>query len=580
METLFEFNKIAYNTIKYKDYCEISEDELSGRHKTDNDFKGFSFLDVNKNRFDYVSSHNELETYQENLNNLCCQNTLNRMLVTVKKNDVKVSIKFYNYQLLREVGKPYFRKFTACQFLTYNFKDNSFYNGIVIDYHKKRKFKKKLYKNNWCDKIIKTFSEKISAHLKGFKSKNFEDLQNCQMEINKAFDVFFSSIPGIDLSISNPDDRLYKKYLDGQGIKVPNNWISFERGYPQIKLKDFRKNKMKFVDTYMDFHELKGDKIKRVLHTVTTTKGILTLEFALKFFGYDFILSQDDEIIKKIIESNPIGDITSITISYKSIIDGYNKKEIKNCFEIFKLTLTGEINIWSFCDHIRYKSRLKNLEPVQWNSNTYEKFTEEHYEWAEKIGSYQTAQYTRFYNKDFKQIVEKPIYNYYPVLLVDSKQYNVESFVQSNCVRTYADKPASIIVSIRQNDNENKERASVEYKITGDENSVILKRVQSLGRFNKSLDETWDDILRILDERMDYCLDNNIFELPTFEVKVGNKILKSDLIFSDQKEYDMYPGQRGIKNITKNLYFSNREVYSLGELKFNLNLVQRNENPF
>lgn len=581
METLFEFRKIAYNTIKYKDYCELSKEELLGQRKSDNDNVFFSFNNPPyRNEYEYISSKNGIVTYNENLNNLFAQIILNRMMVTVQKNDTKVSIKFYSYQLLREVGKPYFRKNTICEFITYNFKENSFYNGIIVDYHKKRKFRKKLFKNNWYEKIIKSFSEKISAHLKSFKCKNFEDLHISQIEVNKAFDVFFSSIPGIDLNISNPDDRLYKKYLDGHGIKVPNNWINFERRYPQIKLKDFRKNKMKFVDTYMDFYDLKGDKIKRVLHTVTSTKGVITLDFAVKFFGYDFILSQNDDVIKKILESNPMGESVSITTAYNSTFDNYSKKEIKNCFEIFKLTLTGEINIQTFSDHIRYKTRLKTLEPVQWNSNTYEKFTEEHYEWAEKIGSYQTAQYTRYYEKDFKEIVEKPIYNYYPVLLVDSKQYNIESFVQSNCVRTYVDKLASIILSIRQNDVENKERASVEYKIFGDDDKIQLKRVQSLGRFNKVLDENWNDVLRILDERMEYCLDNNIFKLPTFEIKLGNKVLQSDLIFSNQTEYYMYPGQRGIKNTSKNLYFSNREVYSLTEPKFNLNLIQRNEDPF
>jgi hypothetical protein len=125
---------------------------------------------------------------------------------------------------------------------------------------------------------------------------------------------------------------------------------------------------------------------------------------------------------------------------------------------------------------------------------------------------------------------------------------------------------------------EDKERASVEYRITGDNDDVNLIRVQSLGRFNKVLDVSWDEILKVLDNRVEYCLINDIFKLPTFEVSFGKKTLYSELEFRDSLEYAMRPGQRGIKTINKALYFSNREIYDIKGTK--LPTLEIDETPF
>ena len=135
----------------------------------------------------------------------------------------------------------------------------------------------------------------------------------------------------------------------------------------------------------------------------------------------------------------------------------------------------------------------------------------------------------------------------------------MESIVQSNCVRTYNNRPESIIISIRVGDVEGEERASVEYKIYGDDDNIELVRVQSLGRFNKQLDITWDSYLEEMDKRIKYIMDNNIFELPNYSVEYKGVKLEGKIIFNDLKEIYMTPGQRG-KKINRTLRFDNSSI--------------------
>lgn len=573
MEILYEFKKLSHRTVKYKDHCEISEEELLGSHNSDtfDPVIGSLYKSMMKQEFQYLSTHNGEETYKENLKNSLCYVELQRIYVVVQKDDNKISLKTFVYELHRMAGKKYFQKNTICNYITYKFNENNLYVGRLQDYHKKKKCSKQLQKNNWCDRPIRSLSENISNHLKNLRGNDFDDLMNSQLSVNQAFETFLSNIPGIDNDVNNFDDRLYKKFLEGRGIKLPNNWMCFDRKYPQIKVKDFKKNKLKFVDTFMNFHGLRGDKIKRILHIVKTTSGINSLRFALKIFGEDFILSQKDDVIKEIIESNEILETEFINIYRNFVTSDYTKNEKKNCFHIFRLNLIGEVNFYSFVDHIKYKHKLKNFEPVIWRASNYDKFIEEHYEWAEKVGALNNAQYNRKYNTEFKDFIEQPINEYYPIILSTSKEYNTESFIQSNCVRTYTDKPGSFIISIRKGDKESKERATIEYQLQNVgkttqgsevfEDSLLFNRVQSLGRHNKRLGEEWHKVLEILDERISSSLEKGIFKLPEVEIKCGSKTYVSDLIFADRKEYYLQPNQRSTDFFTqKRLVFGNENI--------------------
>jgi len=394
---------------------------------------------------------------------------------------------------------------------------------------------------------------------------DFERIEQSGKEVNDAVGIFLSNISGTDMNINGYDNVIYKRYLDGIGVKVPNNWMYFNRTFPQITKKIFKKHKFKFVDAFMGFNGLFGDKVKRVLHNVTSTDGTESLKFAIEFFGKDFILSQPDHFIKEIIESTTFFmDWENYLNNQQLNINDYTKTEVRYCFEIFKLVIRGEINFITFTDHIRYKNRLKNFEPVMWRAKDYDSFSEEHYIWSEKIGSLSSAQYRRIFDEKFKQYIEEPIDDYYPVLLNETKEYNMESFNQSNCVRSYVDKPASIIISLRKGDNNSRNRATIEYKIEDNFNKIRFNRVQSLGRHNEKLDETWTKVLIELDTRMFYTLENDIFKLPEVEIKYGGKTFMSHLIFvEDNLKAQLYNGTTSKLPPRKIVTFTNNPVKNI-----------------
>jgi hypothetical protein len=157
-------------------------------------------------------------------------------------------------------------------------------------------------------------------------------------------------------------------------------------------------------------------------------------------------------------------------------------------------------------------------------------FRHEHLDWTDKLQSYRQGTYYRQYPDYTYTVISKPITSvdgvYYPVVLDNSKNYNEESAIQSNCVKTYIGKAGSIIVSLRKGGVDSDERATIEYNMTKGllNESVRISRVQSLGRFNKGLPENWNEVLLKLDERMLYYVNEKEFD--TVKIK---KVLKSGL---------------------------------------------------
>ena len=184
----------------------------------------------------------------------------------------------------------------------------------------------------------------------------------------------------------------------------------------------------------------------------------------------------------------------------------------------------------------------------------------EHYDWSEKIKNFKKSHYTRFYNDKFKLIMEEPIEDYYPILLTTTKEYNFESITQSNCVRTYDNKPESVIFSLRHKEIDSGRRATIEYRIVEIDDRINLTRVQTLGKFNERLSDDWKPILQQLDERIRLCCDNEIFQLPNVQIKYNSTIIDTKIVFKDVKSepslYTFYGVKRDKLNL-KQLVFEN-----------------------
>ncbi len=220
----------------------------------------------------------------------------------------------------------------------------------------------------------------------------------------------------------------------------------------------------KYVDAFMLMRDMKGDKLKRILHNVSSF-NFLSYKFVVTFFGLDFLLSRPDNEVKLILENE---------VYFNEIYSGgeilFNKTELKYIYQIYLLVCKGEADYSSFMEHISFKSRILKFQDIKWKSNTLDKFNDEHVEWSELISSYTDGTTVRRYSREFVDKIQEVIsvndVDYYPVMLTTSTEYNNESVVQVNCVRTYVNRPDCFIISLRKGDSEGNERLTNEFSIS------------------------------------------------------------------------------------------------------------------
>jgi len=147
------------------------------------------------------------------------------------------------------------------------------------------------------------------------------------------------------------------------------------------------------------------------------------------------------------------------------------------------------------------------------------------------LDHYRKGSYTRTYPQYFYDFIEKEIDGYFPVILKTSEEYNKESYIQQNCVKGYIGKVSSMIISLRKGDIESTTRATIEYRIIFLEHfkTIHVDRVQTLGRYNQRLDESWNDVLFKLDEIVLSCHKDENFE----SVKISKLCANGTLLASD-----------------------------------------------
>ena len=526
---IYTFTYNTYKVITYKDTCKYDKNVSTDNEDPFNiDYVGH----YKRSEWEFSSEVIGEEEYKKNYGNPLCFVSHNRYIIVVGKNENKTYIKLFEYSRIRLQGQKFFRIKTMVNYLSFNHVSNSLYVGYISNYHKKRKFSKRVRKNGFREEPISRLKSIINSNLSSIGHKDNEILFKKGEIINKVIQTFLDNIPGCDkYKHLEPEQQLYQLHLDKWGVKLSNNWGAFSLCYPQPKKKDFVKNKMKFIDTIMNLHGLNGDKIKKVLHQVNKFQGVDAFMWACNFFGKDFIMSKSPDLLRQLFE----------TTHYVNNYDNselLSKKEKENAFMIYTLCLIGEIDVNTFYDHIRMINRIKNFEEFKWEADTYTKFSEEHYTLSEKLGFYTQGDFKRVYNKEFVDRVEEPILLdslYYPVILTTSKEYNMESFIQSNCVKGYINRAESLIVSLRKGTNDSKDRATIEYKICETNGRILLRRVQTLGRFNQRLTPDWNDSIMLLDTNIEKVLDEKLFKPPTVELKLGNKVLISNSIFKPSK---------------------------------------------
>lgn len=267
MSEIYTFVGKHYYVGLYKNFCTLSSEEQS------DDFTGIKQIRSKEHpiwEFDKSISDDE-NVFVEYYANKIASVVQSRLTIAVTKKDDKITIKQFLYRRHREVGKPYFRVSTMCYFFTYNFKNNALYEGYVQDYHKKRKFKKKINRILTFGDPITNFKGKLNNSLTLSYVDQESVIRRCDI-VDDVINSFIKSIPDIEKYKSSgfryDYDVFYKMFLEKNGVKLPNNWLNLIFDNKQPKKVDYKKNDFKYVDSFMLANNLKGRKIRKVIHIV------------------------------------------------------------------------------------------------------------------------------------------------------------------------------------------------------------------------------------------------------------------------------------------------------------------------
>lgn len=473
------------------------------------------------------SVNNDKKEFEKNYGNPLCDVTVFRSTFVVEENEDKVCLKVFYCGKHRKAGEVFFRKSTKLNYITFNKKTNIFTVGKNTEYHKKR--------GKGKGSVVRRNSFPVSLTTDGYHSfmNGLDDTKTYNLKITEGINVFLSKIGAekvlnyIELPMS-----LFGCLLDKQGVKKPDNWRGYYNVYPKPIKKDYKKYGFKMVDAYMKLNDVSSEKIKKVLHKVQNP-CFKSIKMLMDVFGRDFILQRPEEelciIFSTKTDESPFQPV-------RHYFENFGKRDMSNSYQIYLLSKTDHnLSTHTFYDHVRFFDIISRNEPVKWMSKTLKEFNAEHTIWSDKVDFYTTGRYSRQYSNEFVERVSKPIITsdriaFNPIVLQSSEEYVDESVHQSNCVRTYQNRPSSLIISLRKEDGE---RASIEYRPsigTNNNQPVIFKRVQTLGRFNGLLDNSWNDAISILDNRLK-SISNEVWGNPVAEFVTGGGRKEYNFIF-------------------------------------------------
>jgi hypothetical protein len=523
-EVLFKKEFVSYETIEHESYSEFPYVKRMIQSQTLN-FELEDGPEPTKKHplFIYKKTNKTEEEFITRFADQLYSVTRNNVTIVVERDGDKVAIKLFWGYKHRRPGVAWFKTIKHVEFISVNTKTGDVYVGGIDNYHLKRKSKKRINRNYFIGEPLNNLSLSIRNCIRRVDSNLDVD---CTQE---ALEVFIQTIDPIDnFGVLTNNQRLFKFYLNKRGVKFPNNFHIYTNEWfgPEIK-KILKKTDNRMVDAVMVRNELSGKQIKKALHNCEGL-NLPMLTLARNMFNDDWV-NQDYELILGCLNSNI--NYYPLPVDFKEFV---TNEELKRVFKLFRhVVIHGTLDAHTFYDHMRFYCDLKLYEPnIKWMSSDDDKsdFRGEHLDWVDKIQSYREGTYYRKYPDYSYQVISEPIEHggevYYPVLLDNSKSYNQESAIQSNCVKTYIGKCGSMIVSLRQGGVDSDVRATVEYKLSQAlvSKTIYVDRVQSLGRFNKKLTEEWDDVLFKLDGRMLYYVKDEKFD--TVKIK---KVHKSGL---------------------------------------------------
>ena len=523
MREIFKFKYDSHSTFIFESFSRLESETPPIKQR-----RPFSKL---------LTTKNTEEDYVENYGNPLSEVRHDYVLVVITSDDTKVSLKLFRGSRYRKAFTTYFRKTTLCQYATVSKKTGDLYTGKIVNYHKKRKFSKKLNKNNFGTNHFLSIDATIKSMLNPEHLIGYSELYHQMV-------YFFLKELGIEYSDSQSftaNKELLKYYANKKGVKYPDNiWSFMSSDSYKIKLQEIRKFKGKYIDAYMHNKGLSGKVIKKALHNCDDV-NISILRKAINFFGEDWV-NQDYQFILYCLNSKVYyGDFYGyLYVSDLNFLSISEKRRVFNFFKDYVIKL-NILNFSTFLDHLTMIKELKSLgeRDVTWRATNLHEFNEEHSNLTSKIEYHKKGFYQRIYPQKFSKQIEKIVdcdgVTFYPILIKDTDEYVKESCVQSNCVKTYIGNPGSYIVSLRKGDKDSQERATIEFYLTKFGREVPYFRVkQALGKFNNSLDESWAKVLQILLVRFAKSFKDSDNELVKIEKIFQNgKKLSSDTYWDE-----------------------------------------------
>jgi hypothetical protein len=523
MKELFKFKNDNYSTIIYQDHSNLGS-ELPFRKK-------------NRLVSKIIGTKITEKDFVDNYGNPLSELHHNYQLVVITSDENKVSLKLFSGSRYRRSFTNYFRKSTLCQFITMSKKTGDLYTGRLVNYHKKRKVKKTFSKNNFSnDDFLSIYSCLKSNSNPETMSKNQELYQQIVYVFFKELNIDYVDTPNFNINV-----QLLKYYANKKGIKYPDNiWYFIREKDNLLKLKEIRKFKGKFIDAFMEKNQLFGRVIKKALHNCENV-NLRILKLVSGLFGQDWV-NQDYELLLYCLNSKLYySDMFETRITNIDFLTQSEKRRAFNFLReyVLKISMFG---VSTFMDHLRMIKELKLIgeNDISWKATNIHEFNEEHSKLASKVEYHKKGFYVRIYPKNFTDLIEMPIVTeddlFYPILIKDTDEYVSESTVQSNCVKTYIGNPSSYIVSLRRDDKNSNDRATIEFYLTKFGTDVPYFRVkQALGKYNQSLSQLWEPAIQKLLLRFAKSLGKDNFEPVKIEKKFQNgKKLCSDTYWDEE----------------------------------------------
>ena len=537
METLVKHTSETYDVVEYSD-C----------NKIDTYYNFSSRRRVKKHGYwNNIGSTNLKEDYLKHYGNKLYSVLLHRITIVLEKDETKTSIKIFEYLNHRKPGVHYFIRKKYVRYITYNKKTNIVYVG-----NSGTKTSTAIRSNPFVSNEIPMFFDYLYNTLK--RGKFVEGLQNNNeilFNIIKQFYGDFLSNFDVDKIVYADTKKIFlENYIKVHNIIVPNNYSVFFDNC-QLTLRDIKRAKNNLLLAVEKKFKIKGKKFHRVLHNLEYFNPYISPSM-VKFFGMDAIKQLKDNELEKILSIHTNSIDARI---FDRTVDEFTPIEKKRIMNILLDCVMNNGSFRTLTDHIEfiYKLRYQYNENLRWESRNRDEFTKEHVFLSNLIAKYQTGVFDRTYSKEFIDSFNTQFISnggvYYPVLLMDDIQYKNESEIQHNCVKTYTKNVTCFIVSLREGSPDSDVRATIQFMIKHHKNKVKFYRSQTLGRFNKGLENNWTTPVEMLDKFVDSIEDK--FKLSDF------KITKTT--FANSKTYDVIADD---DNKTPTVMFDDEKNYS------------------